>query len=69
MDCPRTVSWGEAECMWTVPDPARDARVDAWMMNQFGVSFGLASDGFFHDMARYEVKTSSEVKMKTSQCD
>ena len=63
------MSWEEAVCVWAVPDPARDARVDAWRMNQFWVSFGLASDGFFHDMAHYEVKTSSEVKIKTSQCD
>lgn len=50
-----------------MPDPARNARLGTWRMKRFGGSFGLAPDAFFHDVARYEVKTSSEVK--TSQCD
>lgn len=61
------MSWGEAAGGRAVPDPAGDAGVGTWRMKRFGVSFGWAPDVFFHDVARYEVKTSSEVK--TSQCD
>lgn len=38
---------GETVSEWAMPDPARDARVESWRRNQFG----LASDGFLHDMA------------------
>lgn len=54
--------------MWAAPDPARDASVRAWTM-PVSVSFGLASNGFFHEMAHYEVETPSEVKIKTPQWD